>query len=231
MARKTRIVPPVAASPKNTTDRTAADIRAFLVGLATDPAKLGAFIRDANASMNEAGIAAEDQAILKSGNSTAIYARLIGYKTPAAAVMLVVETTGAETNDGEPEIALRMPAPDAGMQARAFQLAITPQIIVPQIVVSPILPQLVIPPIVPPMVYPQTYPQYGPPMYQQGFPQYPPPMYQQGFPQYPPPMYQQGVPQYPPPTYPQGHPQYPPPQSVHGCCPRASCCCRCNRCC
>jgi hypothetical protein len=50
--------------------------RAFLVGLATDPAKLGAFIKDADTAMEAAGISSADQSILKSGNPAVIHSRL-----------------------------------------------------------------------------------------------------------------------------------------------------------
>jgi hypothetical protein len=56
---------------------SAADgFRAFLVGLATDPAKLGAFIKDPGTEMEAAGISSADQSILKSGNPDAIHSRL-----------------------------------------------------------------------------------------------------------------------------------------------------------
>ena len=53
-------------------------LRAFLVDVATDPAALGRFVKDPDATMSEAGLSPEDQAVLRSGNPTAINARLAG---------------------------------------------------------------------------------------------------------------------------------------------------------
>ena len=61
------------------------ELRDFLVGLATDHAKLGEFIRDADAAMKGAGLAPEDEAALKSGNPMAIHARLTGQEAASRA--------------------------------------------------------------------------------------------------------------------------------------------------
>src|ERR1700732_5348768 len=73
------------------------EFRAFLVALATDPAKLGNFIKDPDGSMGAAGIDAVDQAILKSGQAWIIHARLLGqrfsFTPPAPTTVLVVDMT------------------------------------------------------------------------------------------------------------------------------------------
>ena len=66
--------------------------RAFLVGLATDPAKLGSFIRDPDATMEAAGISSADQSILKSGNPSVIHSRLgrpVSMPQPPVTVLIV----------------------------------------------------------------------------------------------------------------------------------------------
>ena len=169
-----------------TTAQGPGDIRSFLVNLATDAAALGGFIKDPDASMTAAGIAPEDQLILKSGNAAAIYAKLQGGATMSsapAAVLLVVDIASSG-DDGRETVSLRMGQPEAsGLQAQSLipQLAIqvSPQLVVqpqihpnvvvhPQLVVHPqvvhpqILPQLVVhPQVVHPqlVVHPQILPQ------------------------------------------------------------------------
>jgi hypothetical protein len=70
--------------------------RAFLVALATDPAQLGRFMKDPDATMNSAGLGVDDRAILKSGDPAAIHARLTGQATGKPVVLLVVDTTTDE---------------------------------------------------------------------------------------------------------------------------------------
>src|ERR1700674_4371825 len=84
--------PPEGPGPDN--------FRSFLVGLATDPARLGNFVRDAQTSMTEAGLSPNDQAILRSADPAAIHARLSGVQAQSAAqpVTLLVVTVG----EGEP---------------------------------------------------------------------------------------------------------------------------------
>ncbi|HEV2815819.1 MAG TPA: hypothetical protein VGW40_01150 [Allosphingosinicella sp.] len=57
-------------------------VTAFLVGLATDPAKLGRFIQSPDSELEAAGIDQADRAILKSGNPAAIHARIGGQPAP-----------------------------------------------------------------------------------------------------------------------------------------------------
>jgi hypothetical protein len=59
-------------------------LRAFLVEVATNHHRLGEFIADHEAAMKAAGLGAEDQALLKSGNATAINARVRGKVTAKA---------------------------------------------------------------------------------------------------------------------------------------------------
>ncbi|MGA2129544.1 MAG: hypothetical protein ABSG76_25720, partial [Xanthobacteraceae bacterium] len=73
------------------------EFRSFLVALATDPAKLGAFIKDPDGSMGAADIDPVDQAILKSGQAWMIHSRLLGQKfsftPPPPTTVLVVDMT------------------------------------------------------------------------------------------------------------------------------------------
>jgi hypothetical protein len=77
------------------------DFHKFLVGLATDPAKLGTFIKDPDSSMKSAGLSDADQAVLKSGHPAAIHARLAGQTTAPPTVVtpqmifLIVDMTTA----------------------------------------------------------------------------------------------------------------------------------------
>src|ERR1051326_2202869 len=68
--------------------------RTFLVGLATDPGLLGRFIKDPSTVMGEAGLSANDQAVLHSANPAAIHARLSGAPQPGAPVTVLVVTVG-----------------------------------------------------------------------------------------------------------------------------------------
>src|SRR3954452_12430848 len=81
-------------------DESDDQLRAFLVELATDPAALGRFVKDAETSMSEGGLSSEDQAVLRSGNPAAINARLAS--GPGAAgggpMMLVVDVAGDQVN-------------------------------------------------------------------------------------------------------------------------------------
>ena len=86
-------------------------LRRYLVKLATDPGELGRFIKDPEKSMESAGLSDEEQAILKSGNPSAIYGRVAGgaggargaYSTPPVTVLVVDVHPGPE---GEPETLL-----------------------------------------------------------------------------------------------------------------------------
>jgi len=86
-------------------------VTAFLVGLATDPAKLGRFIQSPDAELEAAGIDEADRAILKSGNAAAIHARIGGQPAaprPDPMFMLV-----SMSDDGEggtrPSVAQALP--------------------------------------------------------------------------------------------------------------------------
>ena len=72
---------PNSAKAAMSTDSPPSDeFHAFLVALATDPTRLGAFIKDPDAAMRAAGVDEVDQVILKSGQPATIYARLSGQK-------------------------------------------------------------------------------------------------------------------------------------------------------
>jgi hypothetical protein len=68
-----------------------------MAALATDPAWLGAYIKDPDAAMREAGITDVDQVILKSGQPGTIHAQLSGQRlsftppTPMPTAVLVVD--------------------------------------------------------------------------------------------------------------------------------------------
>ena len=117
--------------------------RSFLVGLATDPAKLGQFMKDPDGSMSDAGLAEEDKAIVLSGNLGAINARIRGQAAPKPAPLLVVDMAGEDE------------AGEAGPIIRALPMA--PLEVYPQIT-YPVYPQIVYPQIHP-QIYPQIYPQ------------------------------------------------------------------------
>jgi len=104
------------ASPQQTSSDTttqsaapgaADEFRSFLIALATDPAKLGAFIKDPDGSMGAANIDPVDQVILKSGQPWTIHARLLGQKfsftppapTPTVLVVDMTRQTGAGGSD------------------------------------------------------------------------------------------------------------------------------------
>ena len=84
------------ANPETTPETAAPDeFHTFMVALATDPAKLGEFIKDPDAAMKAAGISDVDQVILKSGQASTIHARLSGQKfsftPPPPVTMLIVD--------------------------------------------------------------------------------------------------------------------------------------------
>src|SRR5437879_896436 len=81
-------------------------LRTFLMGLAIDPAKLAAFIRDPKAAMDAAGLDGNDRRALESGSAGAMWGQLLGRPTeipaPPAAQndrpgSLVVVGTGIRT--------------------------------------------------------------------------------------------------------------------------------------
>src|SRR5215831_688658 len=91
--------------------RAAEKFKAFLVSLATDPAKLGQFIKDPDRTMRAAELSDEEQALLKSGNPAAIYGMLTGQSTPAAApvTVLVVDLIAESGKEGTGMPSIRSP--------------------------------------------------------------------------------------------------------------------------
>ena len=80
-------------------------LRRYLVKLATDPAELGRFVKDPDSAMESAGLSSEEQAILKSGNQSAIYGRVTGGyggAPPVTALVVDVHPGG----EGHPETLL-----------------------------------------------------------------------------------------------------------------------------
>ncbi len=56
------------------------EFKQFLIALAVDPIKLGAFLSEPDAAMRDGGLNAVDQFILKSGNSMLIHSRIHGQR-------------------------------------------------------------------------------------------------------------------------------------------------------
>jgi hypothetical protein len=175
-------------------------LRAFLVEVATDPAALGRFVKDPETSMSEAGVSAEDQAVLRSGNPIAINARLAsgpGAGGPAA-MMLVVDVAGDDVNvrpllQQFPQLVQQFPQlvqqlPQLVLQQAPPLVQIQPTLVFP-VQSPPVQP----PPVGPPPVWP-------PPVIQ--WPIHPPP---------PPPVWPPPV--WPPPIWPP--PVWPPPPVHH----------------
>ena len=88
------------------------ELRNFLSGLATDARRLGEFIRDPDSSMKQAGLSADDQATLKSGNPSAIYARITGQVAPPVTVVVA-----------------DLPAPDSGSDAPLIRPLVFPPLV------------------------------------------------------------------------------------------------------
>ena len=189
----------------------------FMVGLATDPGKLGAFMKDPDASMTAASIDAVDQAILKSGNPATIHARLRGqrfsFTPPGPPIPATILDVNMPKQSGSPEsvtadqptVRTQTGFSDLPIQGSSTMFPNTPlQIAPPQQVFPQIHPQQVFPQIHPQQVFPQIHPQQVFPQIhpQQVFPQIHP---QQVFPQIHP---QQVFPQiHPQQVFPQIHPQ------------------------
>ena len=122
-------------------------LSAFLVKLATDHSELGHFIRDPDGSMDQAGLSAQDQALLKSGNAAAINARLRGEPAPQAPPPLLLVDVGP---DGKPSVR-ETTAPH--IVGAAFQ----PAYAAPHIVGSAMQPAYVFPHIVTSALHPAAY--------------------------------------------------------------------------
>lgn len=78
-------------------------VTAFLVGLATDPAKLGRFIQSPDAELDAAGLDPTDRAILRGGDPGAIHARIGGQPAaprPDQPIILVVSMDDGEQEGG-----------------------------------------------------------------------------------------------------------------------------------
>ena len=143
-------------------------LRDYLVKLATDAAELGRFVKDPDASMEGAGLSADERAALRSGNPSAIYARLSGAGASASSVtVLVVDLEpGAEGAPQTPTIRGGYGTILGGGQPvyPQYQL-IFPQIhpIYPQIYpqIHPVFPQQIFPQQIHP-IFPQIYPQIHP---------------------------------------------------------------------
>ncbi len=128
------------------------EFKSFLVGLATDPAQLGRFIKDPEAVLKDSGLSQEDQDALRSGNPTAIYTRLLPTPAPEAAqpqpvLVVVVDVTQGQA--GTEGVSLRTGT--AGLQTGGaimfpqfpqFPQITFPQITFPQITFPQIFPQI-----------------------------------------------------------------------------------------
>src|SRR5262245_39187363 len=91
--------------------RAGEKFRAFLVSLATDPARLGQFIKDPDSAMRAAELSTEEQALLKTGNPAAIYGRLTDQPTPTAApvTVLIVDLIPESGKEGPGMPSVRSP--------------------------------------------------------------------------------------------------------------------------
>ncbi|MDO8397824.1 MAG: hypothetical protein Q7T45_08385 [Bradyrhizobium sp.] len=171
------------ASPQEASSGTAAasaapdspdEFRSFLVALATDPAKLGAFIKDPDGAMGAANLDPVDQVILKGAQAWMIHARLLGQKfsftppapTPNVLVVDMVRPAGAAAADAEDQPTVRgssaFPAPPTQGSLNMFPNF--PPVQVPlQLVTHPQFPQAFpqFPQIFPqfPQIFPQVHPQ------------------------------------------------------------------------
>jgi hypothetical protein len=179
------------------------DFHKFLVGLATDPAKLGTFIKDPDASMKAAGLSDADQAVLKSGHPAIIHGRLSGQAAAPVVVpqiiLLVVDMAPAEAGQGGEQPSVRNLTSQGSQPMYPTYPSQYPMVMVTVAGGQP--PQ--IHPIYPPPIYPpQIHPIYPPPIY--------PPLQVVVHPQV---VHPQIV--TPPQIYPQIHPQIVHPQIVH----------------
>ena len=158
---------PAGGSPK---------LREFLVGLATDPAKLGQFIKDPDSAMHGADLSADEQTVLKSGDPGAIYARLGGRPTPSPApvTVLVVDLT-SESGKESPTMSIRPPL--TIQQPFLYPNFGSPTLLIHQLIYPQIYPQVY--PQIHQLIYPQIYPQVYPQIHQLIYPQ----IYPQVFPQ------------------------------------------------
>jgi hypothetical protein len=143
-------------------------LRDFLVTLATDPAALGNFVKDAEAAMSAADLDPADQAVLRSGDPNVINTRIAGGPSGAAPMVLVVDVTDdvPSVRGLAPQFPLQQilqppqfpQFPQFPVQPPVFpirQLQVFPQVVAPQIV-PPL--QQIFPQIVPPQVTPQIVP-------------------------------------------------------------------------
>jgi hypothetical protein len=166
-------------------------IKSFLAALATDPARLGAYIRDPDGELAAAGIAEADRAILKSGDAPAIHARLSleaagGPQAAAAqpAALLIVDVVAAGAAESDPtarsnvaapglqRLSLSITAPTIALTVPNITLPVTvppvaitvPTVTPPVAVIVPniTLPVTVPPPIIPPIAI--TVPTVMPPV-------------------------------------------------------------------
>ncbi|WP_293900315.1 hypothetical protein [Phenylobacterium sp.] len=189
------------------------EFRTFMVALATDPARLGAYIKDPDTAMQAAGIGEVDRAILKGGQPWAIHARLMGQRfsfdpppTPAAVLVVdMVRPPGAPEGAAADQPTVRGPQPAFGPGSSSMFPNAPPQFpqfpqfpqVHPQVVVHPqifpqvhpqifpqIHPQIVHPQVVVhPQIFPQIFPQVHPQIFPQIFPQVHPQIFPQVFPQ------------------------------------------------
>src|SRR4051812_18160964 len=90
---------------RDPSDEESSVLRDYLVRLATDPAELGRFVKDPEASMEAAELPARDRVALKSGDPSAIYSRLTGAAAmPPVTVLVVDMQAAAEAADAMPRI-------------------------------------------------------------------------------------------------------------------------------
>ena len=95
-------------------------LRSFLVGLATDPARLGAFIQNPESEMETAGIEEPDRDILRSGNAAAIHGRITGQSAQSQPpmIILIIDAEQAKAGDA-PALSVRSNFPPMIFGAQA----------------------------------------------------------------------------------------------------------------
>src|SRR5688500_14093827 len=83
-------------------------LKTFLVGLATDPARLGAFTQNPEAEMQSAGIDEPDRDILRSGDPAAIHGRITGQtaQSQPPMIILIIDAEQAKAGDA-PALSVR----------------------------------------------------------------------------------------------------------------------------
>ena len=170
-----------AGSATESSDNSQDNLKSFLVGLATDPARLGAFIRDPDSELTTAGIGDAEGAVLKSGNAAAIYGLLSGASAAPMippVTILVIDSQQKEGEEaqlsvrGQNQMLYPMVMPYAQAPAMMQQMVTShPVFIPPMVIVEAVTNLQMVPHITMPQFPPPPQITYGQPS---PWPQYPP---------------------------------------------------------